>query len=67
MDNKNKSEYNKYIVKNNKNKKATKKTRTKKDAEDAQKNVAKAAEWGKRWEKKRKQVSQLQKRNRSLR
>lgn len=66
IDNKTENEYNEYIVKNDKNKKAAKKTRAKKDAEDAQKNVAKAAEWGKRWEKERKLVSRKSKKNRFL-
>ena len=56
IDNKTKREYNKYIVKNDKNKKATKQHKTKKP-HNVRKKVAKAAEWGKQWEKVKRQVS----------
>ncbi len=67
IDNKTKSTYNRYIVKNDKNKKTAKETRAKKPQKMRKKNVAKAAEWGKRWEKERKLVSQKSKKNRFLR
>ena len=52
IDNKSKWEYNEYIVKNDKNKNNSK-TQNKKCSE-MRKKAAAAAEWGKRWEKKRK-------------
>ena len=52
IDNKSKWEYNEYIVKNNKNKNDSKNQNKK--CSEMRKKAAEAAEWGKRWEKKRK-------------
>ena len=52
IDNKNKWEYNEYIVKNNKNKNDSKNQNKK--CSEMRKKAAEAAEWGKRWEKKKK-------------
>ena len=58
IDNKNKWEYNEYIVKNDKITKGSKE-KSKSKTQKMRKKAARAAEWRKQWEKKRKRVSQL--------